>query len=274
MSEKFVYFFGNNKAEGKKEMKNELGGKGANLAEMINLGIPVPPGFTISANVCALFYKNNRQYPDSLKKEVELNLRKTEEATGMKFGDTNNPLLFSVRSGAAVSMPGMMDTVLNLGLNEEVVNGLANKTNNPRFAWDSYRRFIQMFSSVAMGMEHHDFEHILENAKKKKGVINDTDLDINDLKQLVADYKKIFKEKKGEDFPDNPMDQLWASIDAVFGSWMNDRAIAYRQIHDIKGLLGTAINVQAMVFGNMGEGSATGVCFTRNPSTGDNHFYG
>lgn len=274
MAEKFVYFFGSGKAEGKKEMKNELGGKGGNLAEMTNLGVPVPPGFTISANVCDLYYKNDRHYPEDLKKQVEENLKKTEDSTGMKFGDVNNPLLFSVRSGAAVSMPGMMDTVLNLGINETVVEGLAKKTGNLRFAWDAYRRFIQMFSSVAMGLEHHDFEHILDNAKKNKGVVNDTDLDADDLKQLVADYKKAYKEQKGSDFPDDPMDQLWASVDAVFGSWNNDRAIAYRQINDIKGLLGTAVNIQSMVFGNMGEGSATGVCFTRNPSTGDNHYYG
>ena len=274
MADKYVYFFGNNKAEGKKEMKNELGGKGANLAEMTNLGVPVPPGFTLSAKVCDLYYKNNKQYPNGLKNEVDQNLKKVEDATGMKFGDPDNPLLFSVRSGAAVSMPGMMDTILNLGTNEKVVEGLAKKTNNPRFAWDAYRRFIQMFSSVAMGLEHHDFEHILENAKKKKGVVNDTDLDAEDLKNLVSEYKKMYKAKKGSDFPENPKTQLWGAINAVFGSWMNDRAIAYRQIHDIKGLLGTAVNVQTMVFGNMGDTSATGVCFTRNPSTGDNDFYG
>ena len=274
MAVKYVYFFGNNKAEGRKEMKNELGGKGANLAEMTNLGVPVPPGFTISADVCDLYYKNNRKYPAGLEKEVDDNLKKVENATGMKFGDPDNPLLFSVRSGAAVSMPGMMDTILNLGINEKVVDGLTKKTNNPRFAWDAYRRFIQMFSSVAMGLEHHDFEHILEKIKNKKGVANDTDLDADDLKKLVEEYKKMYKAKKGSNFPDDPKKQLWGAIDAVFGSWMNDRAIAYRQIHDIKGLLGTAVNVQSMVFGNMGDTSATGVCFTRNPSTGDNHFYG
>ena len=200
MADKYVYFFGNNKAEGKKEMKNELGGKGANLAEMTNLGVPVPPGFTLSAKVCDLYYKNNKQYPNGLKNEVDQNLKKVEDATGMKFGDPDNPLLFSVRSGAAVSMPGMMDTILNLGTNEKVVEGLAKKTNNPRFAWDAYRRFIQMFSSVAMGLEHHDFEHILENAKKKKGVVNDTDLDAEDLKNLVSEYKKMYKAKKGSNF--------------------------------------------------------------------------
>jgi len=274
MAKKFVYFFGGGKAEGKKEMKNELGGKGANLAEMTSLGVPVPPGFTISATVCDLFYKNKRQYPDGLKEEVTANLEKVEKTTGMKFGDPNNPLLFSVRSGAAVSMPGMMDTILNLGLNEKVVKGLAEKTGNPRFAWDSYRRFIQMFSSVAMGMEHHDFEHILEGVKKKKKVVNDTDLDVNDLMKVVEEYKKHYKKVKNSNFPEDPIKQLWGAIDAVFGSWMNDRAIAYRKINDIKGLLGTAVNVQTMVFGNMGDTSATGVCFSRNPATGDNHFYG
>ncbi len=274
MGKKYVYFFGNGKAEGKKEMKNELGGKGANLAEMTNLGVPVPPGFTISAKVCDLYYKNNRQYPAGLEQDVDLNLEKVEKATGMKFGDTSNPLLFSVRSGAAASMPGMMDTILNLGINDAVVEGLIKKTNNPRFAWDSYRRFIQMFSSVAMGLEHDDFEHVLESAKKKKGVKNDTDLNAEDLKKIVIEYKKVYKAKKGKEFPTNPKDQLWGAINAVFGSWMNDRAIAYREIHDIKGLLGTAVNVQTMVFGNMGLTSATGVCFSRNPASGDNHFYG
>jgi pyruvate,orthophosphate dikinase len=274
MGKKYVYFFGNGKAEGKKEMKNELGGKGANLAEMTNLGIPVPPGFTISAKVCDLYYKNKKQYPAGLKEEVELNLKKVEQATGMIFGNPENPLLFSVRSGAAASMPGMMDTILNLGMNDKVVEGLAKKTNNPRFAWDSYRRFIQMFSSVAMGLEHDDFEHLLEAAKKKKKVVNDTDLNADDLKNLVGEYKKVYKKLKGSTFPEDPMAQLWHAIDAVFGSWMNERAIAYREIHDIKGLLGTAVNVQTMVFGNMGENSATGVCFSRNPANGDNQFYG
>jgi len=274
MAEKYVYFFGEGKAEGKKEMKNELGGKGANLAEMTNIGMPVPPGFTISTNVCDLYYKNNRQYPKGLKEEVDENLKRAEKATGMVFGDPANPLLFSVRSGAAASMPGMMDTILNLGINEKVVAGIIKKSNNPRFAWDSYRRFIQMFSNVAMECDHDDFEHVLDEAKKKKGVVNDTDLNADDLKAIVAEYKKVYKKQKGTDFPDDPREQLWNAINAVFGSWMNDRAIAYRKINDIKGLLGTAVNVQAMVFGNMGDTSATGVCFTRNPSTGDNHFYG
>ncbi|MBN2547080.1 MAG: pyruvate, phosphate dikinase [Spirochaetes bacterium] len=274
MAEKYVYFFGDGKAEGKKEMKNELGGKGANLAEMTNIGMPVPPGFTISTNVCDLYYKNNRQYPKGLKEEVDENLKRVEKSTGMTFGDPDNPLLFSVRSGAAASMPGMMDTILNLGINEKVVEGIIKKSNNPRFAWDSYRRFIQMFSNVAMNCQHEDFEHVLDEAKKKKGVVNDTDLNADDLKAIVTEYKMVYKKQKGADFPDDPREQLWHAINAVFGSWMNDRAIAYRKIHDIKGLLGTAVNVQSMVFGNMGDSSATGVCFTRNPSTGDNHFYG
>ncbi len=274
MGSKFVYYFGAGKAEGTKEMKDKLGGKGANLAEMTNLGIPVPPGFTISAEVCDYFYKNGKNYPDSLKSSVENNIIKTETATGMKFGDPSNPLLFSVRSGAAVSMPGMMDTILNLGINEEVVLGLIKKSNNPRFAWDSYRRFIQMFASVALSVPHDDFEEILDDMKKKKKVVNDTELDADDLKKLVSEYKKLFKKVKGYDFPDDPMDQLWGAINAVFGSWMNDRAIAYRKINDIKGLIGTAVNVQSMVFGNMGNDSATGVCFSRNPSNGVNEFYG
>ena len=274
MAEKYVYFFGRGLAEGKKEMKNELGGKGANLAEMTNLGIPVPPGFTISAKVCDLFYRNDRCYPEGLREEVEENLKKVEKETGMEFGNPQNPLLFSVRSGAAASMPGMMDTILNLGINEEIVEGLADKTDNARFAWDAYRRFIQMFSSVAMGLEHHDFEHILAAAKARKSVANDTDLDVEDLKKIVTEYKDLYRIKKGDDFPDSPTEQLWCAVDAVFGSWMNARAIAYRKINDIHGLLGTAVNVQAMVFGNMGATSATGVCFSRNPATGDSHFYG
>ncbi len=271
---KYVYFFGGGKADGRADMKDILGGKGANLAEMTNLGVPVPPGFTISAEVCDYFYKHGRKYPDGLREEVEKNLKKLEEITGKKFGDKNNPLLVSVRSGAAISMPGMMDTVLNLGLNDEVVEGLAKLTNNERFAWDSYRRFIQMFGNVVMGIDHDEFEKILDAQKKKKGVTQDTDLTTEDLKEVVKEYKKLFKEKTGEDFPQDPMDQLWKAIDAVFGSWNNERAIKYREINDIKGLLGTAVNVQTMVFGNMGEDSGTGVAFSRDPSTGEKKFYG
>ncbi len=282
MSGKLVYFFGKGKAEGKKEMKDLLGGKGANLAEMTSLGVPVPAGFTITTEVCDLFYKNGKKYPADLDKQVEENIAKLENAMGMKFGDPNNPLLVSVRSGAAASMPGMMDTVLNLGLNDTVVEGFVKKTGNPRFVWDAYRRFIQMFGDVAMGVPHHNFEEILEEQKKvaakrlgqKIEDTKDTDLDVDDLKAVVANYKKMYKEVKGESFPDDPRKQLWGSVNAVFGSWNNPRAIKYRQLNDIRGLLGTAVNVQAMVFGNMGNTSATGVAFSRNPATGENKFYG
>jgi len=271
---KFVYFFGGGNAEGNAGMKEMLGGKGANLAEMTNLGVPVPPGFTISAEVCDIYYKNFRKYPEGLEQEVEENLKKLEKVMGKRFGDTDNPLLVSVRSGAAISMPGMMDTVLNLGTNDESVKGLEKMTENRRFAWDSYRRFIQMFGNVVMGVEHEEFEKILDEQKKKKGVKLDVELDAEDLMEIVDRYKKLYREKTGEDFPQKPREQLWKSIGAVFGSWNNERAIRYRKIHDIKGLLGTAVNVQTMVFGNAGEDSGTGVCFTRDPSTGENSFYG
>jgi pyruvate,orthophosphate dikinase len=271
---KFVYFFGGGKAEGKAEMKELLGGKGANLAEMTNLGIPVPPGFTISTEVCDLFYKENRQYPKGTREQVEENLKKLEKTIGKKFGDPENPLLVSVRSGAAISMPGMMDTVLNLGLNDRVVKSLEEMSGNSRFAWDSYRRFIQMFGNVVMGVEHEAFEKILDAQKEKRGIKLDIELDTDDLKEVVAAYKKLYKEHTGEDFPQDPMKQLWKSIDAVFGSWNNKRAIKYREINDIKGLLGTAVNVQTMVFGNFGDNSGTGVCFTRDPGSGENRFYG
>jgi pyruvate,orthophosphate dikinase len=272
--EKYVYFFGGGKAQGKAAMKELLGGKGANLAEMTNLGIPVPPGFTISTEVCDEYYKNNEQYPKSLANEVEDNLKKLEKLMGKKLGDPNNPLLVSVRSGAAISMPGMMDTVLNLGTNDESIKGLEKMTANPRFAWDAYRRFIQMFGDVVMGVPHEEYEKILEGQKKKKGVKLDTELDTDDLKEVVSNYKALYKKHTGEEFPQDPIKQLWKAIDAVFGSWNNERAIKYRNIHDIKGLLGTAVNVQTMVFGNAGEDSGTGVCFTRDPSTGENKFYG
>jgi pyruvate,orthophosphate dikinase len=272
--EKYVYFFGGGKAEGGAAMKNQLGGKGANLAEMTNLGIPVPPGFTISADVCNLFYEQERNYPAGLDKEVEEHLKQLEKLMGKKLGDPEDPLLVSVRSGAAVSMPGMMDTVLNLGLNDQAVEGLAALSGNERFAWDAYRRFIQMFGNVVRGVEHEAFEEALEDVKKKKGVEQDIELDAADLKEVVKQYKKIYKKHTKEDFPQDPLKQLWASIDAVFGSWNNPRAIKYRKINEIKGLLGTAVNVQAMVFGNFGDDSGTGVCFTRDPSTGENQFYG
>lgn len=271
---KNVYFFGGGKADGNAGMKEVLGGKGANLAEMTNLGIPVPPGFTISTEVCAAFYENNRNYPAGLREEVEQNLQKLEKLMGKKFADINDPLLVSVRSGAATSMPGMMDTVLNLGLNDVVVEGLAKNTDNPRFAWDGYRRFIQMFSDVVKQVPRDHFEEILDEARQAKGVEQDVGLDTEDLKEIVGKYKKIYKEHTGKEFPQDPITQLWESIDAVFGSWNNPRALKYRQIHDIKGLLGTAVNVQTMVFGNFGLDSGTGVCFTRDPSTGENVFYG
>jgi pyruvate, orthophosphate dikinase len=277
---KYVYFFAANKAEGKAQMKALLGGKGANLAEMCNLGIPVPPGFTISTDVCTAYYENKRKYPAGLDEEVVLNLNKVEEEMGKKFGDAKDPLLFSVRSGARASMPGMMDTVLNLGLNDNIVEGLAKLTKNPRFAWDSYRRFVQMYGDVVMDLkpvEKDDvdpFEEIIERKKSEKGIELDTDLNTNDLKELVAEFKQAIKVRTGKNFPEDPMEQLWGAIGAVFGSWMNPRAITYRNLNDIPHDWGTAVNVQAMVYGNMGNDSATGVAFTRDPSTGENQFYG
>ncbi|MBR9691352.1 pyruvate, phosphate dikinase [Candidatus Woesearchaeota archaeon] len=274
MSEKYVYFFGADQSEGKKEMKELLGGKGANLAEMAGLGVPVPPGFTITTETCDLYYKNNKAHPDKVIKQIDENLVRLEKAMGKKLGDPVDPLLVSVRSGAAVSMPGMMDTVLNLGLNDISVQGVIKKTGNERFAWDSYRRFIQMFGDVVMEVSHSKFEKALEHAKATKGVEYDTDLTAEDLKKLVEEYKKIVKQEAGEDFPQEPRKQLQKSIDAVFGSWNNARAITYRRLNDIKGLLGTAVNIQTMVYGNMGETSGTGVAFSRNPSTGENKIYG
>lgn len=274
MSQKYVYFFGNGEAEGSAAMRDVLGGKGANLAEMTSIGVPVPPGFTISADVCAYYYDNEKQYPDLLDGAVREHLSRLEDLMGKKLGDANDPLLVSVRSGAAVSMPGMMDTVLNLGLNDRAVQGLATVSGNPRFAWDSYRRFINMFGDVVMGMEHSDFEHELSAVKKQKGVELDTDLDADDLKEVVRRYKKVYKQATKEEFPQDPIKQLWASINAVFGSWNSDRAIKYRRLSDIRGIKGTAVNVQSMVFGNFGDTSGTGVCFSRDPSTGERVFYG
>jgi len=273
-NQKFVYFFGGGSAEGAASMKPLLGGKGANLAEMTNIGIPVPPGFTISTEVCDVYYKNDRTYPEYVKKEVAANLDRLEKLMNMTLGDPKDPLLVSVRSGAAISMPGMMDTVLNLGLNDKAVVGLAEKTNNPRFAWDAYRRFIQMFGDVVKGVRHAKFEEALDTVKEKKGVTEDTELETEDLKKVVELYKAVYKENTKEDFPQVPVEQMWAAIDAVFGSWNNDRAIKYRDINKIEGLLGTAVNVQSMVFGNFGNDSGTGVAFTRDPSTGENAFYG
>ncbi|HJW85612.1 MAG TPA: pyruvate, phosphate dikinase [Candidatus Brocadiaceae bacterium] len=274
MSPKYVYFFGNGSADGRADMKHLLGGKGANLAEMTNLGIPVPPGFTITTEVCDAYYKNNQRYPKGLAEEMGQNLSRLEKLMGAKLGDPNNPLLVSVRSGAAASMPGMMDTVLNLGLTPDAVNVLIKKTGNERFVWDAYRRFITMFGDVVMGVERHYFEEILDTYKKKARVKNDTELTTDQLKKIVEEFKAVYKKETRENFPNDPKVQLQKAIDAVFSSWNNPRAVKYRQLYEIKGLLGTAVNVQAMVFGNMGNHSATGVCFTRNPSTGENKFYG
>ncbi|MDR1212236.1 MAG: pyruvate, phosphate dikinase [Spirochaetaceae bacterium] len=272
--EKYVYFFGEGKAEGDAKMKNLLGGKGANLAEMTNLGVPVPPGFTISTGVCEAYYENRQKYPAGLETDVLAALTRLEKVMGKKLGDPDDPLLVSVRSGAAVSMPGMMDTILNLGINDRAVHGLARMTGNPRFAWDAYRRFIQMYGDVVMEVPHDEFEAALSARKKARKVELDTDLDAGDLEKLVDDYKKIVKKVTKQDFPQKPIDQLWGAINAVFGSWMNERAIKYRQLNDIRNLKGTAVNVQSMVFGNFGEDSGTGVCFSRDPSTGKNEFYG
>ncbi|MDR1903306.1 MAG: pyruvate, phosphate dikinase [Treponema sp.] len=272
--QKNVYFFGNGKAEGKAEMKDILGGKGANLAEMTNLGIPVPPGFTISTEVCAAFYENGKQYPEGLEDEVLSMLRKLEKLMGKKLGDPDDPLLVSVRSGATVSMPGMMDTILNLGMNDKSVRGLAEKTGNLRFAWDAYRRFIQMYGDVVMAVPHEEFEKALTELKAEQNVQLDTELTENDLESLVEIYKKIVKKTVKKEFPQDPLEQLWGSIDAVFGSWMNERAIKYRQLEGITNVKGTAVNVQSMVFGNFGDDSGTGVCFSRDPSTGKKEFYG
>ena len=271
---KHVYFFGDGAAEGRANMKERLGGKGANLAEMTSLGIPVPPGFTISTEVCAAFHENRKTYPDGLREEVADHLQRLETLMGRNLGGSSDPLLVSVRSGAAQSMPGMMDTVLNLGLNDVAVQGLAEQSGNPRFARDAYRRFIQMYGDVVMEVPHGAFEHALEETKKRKGVTEDTDLDEVDLEGVITAYKDIYSTHTGQEFPQIPLDQLWGAINAVFGSWNNDRAIRYRQLNGIDGLLGTAVNVQSMVFGNSGDESGTGVCFTRDPSTGENIFYG
>jgi pyruvate,orthophosphate dikinase len=277
---KYVYFFAANQSEGKAEMKNLLGGKGANLAEMCNIGVPVPPGFTLSTEVCTAYYDNNKNYPPSLKAEVEAAIAKTEEVLGKKFGDPSNPLLLSVRSGSRVSMPGMMDTVLNLGINEEITEGLAKLSGNPRFAWDSFRRFVQMYGDVVLDLkpatkeEEDPFEVILENKKDAKGVELDTELTTEDLKEVVAEFKNAIKEKTGHDFPEDPMEQLWGAISSVFGSWMNPRAVYYRNLNSIPAEWGTAVNVQSMVYGNMGDDCATGVAFTRDPANGEKIFYG
>ncbi|HEX2257304.1 MAG TPA: pyruvate, phosphate dikinase [Afifellaceae bacterium] len=270
---KWVYTFGDGKAEGSAAMRELLGGKGCNLAEMANLGLPVPPGFTITTEVCTWFYKNGRTYPDGLKEQVDEALEHVARLTGRRFGETSVPLLVSVRSGARASMPGMMDTVLNLGLNDDTVPALAEAAD-ARFAYDAYRRFIHMYGDVVLGVDHHEFESILELEREKRGAAQDTNLTANDWQSVVARYKALVEEMRGEPFPQDPRDQLWGAIGAVFGSWMNARAISYRKLHDIPEDWGTAVTVQAMVFGNMGETSATGVAFTRNPSTGEKALYG
>ena len=277
---KLVYFFGGGKAEGRASMRELLGGKGAGLHEMTRIGAPVPPGFTITTDVCTYYYAHNRRYPKGLESEVMASLVRIEKLLGRRFGDADNPLLLSVRSGARESMPGMMDTVLNLGLNDRTVQGLIHRTQNPRFAFDSYRRFVQMYADVVLELkpkertERDPFEEILEQRKKTSGVRFDTELEAKDLEALVTRFKKLVKERTGTDFPSDPYEQLWGAIGAVFGSWNNDRAIAYRELYRIPHTWGTAVNVQAMVFGNLGEKCATGVAFTRNPSTGEKSFYG
>src|SRR5438876_8496552 len=277
---KYVYFFGGGKAEGRADMKELLGGKGANLAEMTNIGLPVPAGFTITTEVCTYYYEHNKTYPPELKAEVQEAMRKTEAAMNAKFGDSKNPLLVSCRSGARVSMPGMMDTVLNIGLNETTLKGLIDKTGNERFAWDSYRRFVQMYGDVVLGMkpqskkEHDPFEQIMDDLKQARQVKLDTELTTDDLKELVRRFKKAVKERTGKDFPEDAYEQMWGAIGAVFGSWMNDRAIVYRRQYGIPHEWGTAANICSMVFGNMGDDCCTGVAFTRDPATGEKEFYG
>jgi len=277
---KYVYFFGGKKADGKAKMKNLLGGKGANLAEMVNIGLPVPAGFTITTEVCTYFYDNKKKYPKELEKQVLASIKKIEKEMGAKFGDKKNPLLLSVRSGARASMPGMMDTILNLGLNDTSVEALIKRTNNPRFAYDSYRRFVQMYGDVVLGLQPEDkhdldpFEVILDAKKKKNKITKDTELTADHLKELVQEFKDEIKKRTGHNFPTDPMKQLWGAVGAVFQSWMNERAIVYRKLNDIPAEWGTAVNVQSMVFGNMGEDSGTGVAFTRDPASGKNIFYG
>jgi len=277
---KYVYFFGGKKAEGGEKLRNLLGGKGAGLAEMINLGIPVPPGFTITTEACVYFYQHKMAFPDGLKEEVQKNLKKVEKEMGAIFGDPKNPLLFSVRSGARVSMPGMMDTVLNLGLNEKTVKGLGERTNNEWFAYDCYRRFVQMYGDVVLGLkpqtkeEHDPFEDLIEKKKKDRKITLDTEMSVADLKDLVSSFKGLIKTRLGIVFPEDPLEQLWGAIGAVFKSWNTERAIAYRELNNIPDTWGTAVNVQCMVFGNMGANCGTGVAFTRNPATGENQFYG
>jgi pyruvate, orthophosphate dikinase len=280
MSHKYVYYFGNGKADGSSGMKSLLGGKGANLAEMTNIKLPVPPGFTITTEVCTYYYNHKRKFPPVLYTQLEAALKKVEKEMGCIFGDENNPLLVSVRSGARASMPGMMDTVLNLGLNDKTIKGLISKSRNERFVYDSYRRFVQMYGDVVMDLKPKDknqvdpFEKIIEHKKKQRNIKLDTELTVEDLKSLVKEFKQEIKKETGKNFPDDPMEQLWGAIGAVFRSWMNDRAIVYRKLNNIPVSWGTAVNIQAMVFGNLGDTSGSGVAFTRNPSTGEDEFYG
>src|SRR5215470_13431029 len=271
---KWVYFFGAGKAEGDGTWRDLLGGKGAGLAEMTKIGLPVPAGFTISTEACDYYYKHDKKFPLELKNQVSDNVAKLERVTKKKLGDPKNPLLVSVRSGSARSMPGMMETILNLGLNDRSVAGLAAATKNERFAFDAYRRFVQMYSTVVMGLSKEDLEHRLRAMKNRLGVKEDTAVPASGWRELVAEYKSYFREKSGRDFPDDPMEQLWGAIAAVFGSWMAEKAVTYRRVEKITGLLGTAVNVVQMVFGNTGENSGTGVCFTRDPSSGEKTFYG
>lgn len=270
---KWVYTFGDGQAEGRADMRNLLGGKGANLAEMSSIGVPVPPGFTITTEVCTYYYENNHTYPAELKEQVNAAIKQMEDKMGMKFGDEENPLLVSVRSGARVSMPGMMDTVLNLGLNDKTVEGLAKRSNNPKFAYDSYRRFIQMYGDVVMGVHSENFEHVLDRVRDENGYKFDNQMTVEQLKEVIAEFKKIC-EDAGKPLPQDPQEQLWGGIGAVFGSWMIERAVIYRKLNNIPSNWGTAVNVQSMVFGNSGDNSATGVCFSRDPATGENYFYG
>ena len=270
---KWVYTFGDGQAEGRADMRNLLGGKGANLAEMSSIGVPVPPGFTITTEVCTYYYENNHTYPAELKEQVNAAIKQMEDKMGMKFGDEENPLLVSVRSGARVSMPGMMDTVLNLGLNDKTVEGLAKRSNNPKFAYDSYRRFIQMYGDVVMGVHSENFEHVLDRVRDENGYKFDNQMTVEQLKDVIAEFKKIC-EDAGKPLPQDPQEQLWGGIGAVFGSWMIERAVIYRKLNNIPSNWGTAVNVQSMVFGNSGDNSATGVCFSRDPATGENYFYG
>src|SRR6202171_3770513 len=271
---KWVYFFGAGKAEGDGTWRDLLGGKGAGLAEMTKIGLPVPAGFTISTEACDYFYKQGKKYPAELKEQVSKSVARLEKVTGKKLGDPKNPLLVSVRSGSARSMPGMMETILNLGLNDRSVAGLAATTKNERFAYDAYRRFVQMYCTVFMEMSKEDLEHRLRTLKQKLGVKEDTAVPPSGWKELVREYKEVFRKQTGRDFPDDPMEQLWGAIGAVFGSWMAEKAVTYRRVEKITGLLGTAVNVVQMVFGNNGDPSGTGVCFTRDPSSGEKIFYG